>query len=213
MPRATWWNLPADKRQRVVDAAMAEFGERGFSAGSVNVIARSARIAKGSVFQYFEDKMDLFATICEWVSEDAISGIFEGIEQTEEEPYFALIRRMMVNWLRYFRSHPLARGVARAVKSEMDADAGATVRSVANNHYSEVLLPLAKRALDRGEFRPRTNAAQVVSHTVLIFRHLDDAPFFPYIDPVLGLYEMTDREVDRTALDLIGALERAYAKP
>jgi AcrR family transcriptional regulator len=213
VPKATWWNLPSEKQQRVVDAAMAEFGQRGFSAGSLNVIAREARIAKGSIFQYFEDKLDLFATVCEWVSEGAIRAIFDGMEHYEDQPYFAVIRKLVINWIRYFRSNPLACGIARAVKSEMDAEAGATVRSVTNNHYAEVLLPLAKKAIDRGEFRPRTNAAQVVSLTVLLFRHLDAAPFFPHVDPVLGLYEMAPREVDRIALDLVGALERAYAKP
>jgi AcrR family transcriptional regulator len=213
MPKATWWNLPAEKRQRVLDAAMAEFGQRGFSAGSLNVIAREARIAKGSIFQYFEDKMDLYATVCEWLSEVTIGAIFHGIEHDEDQPYFQLVRKLVINWIHYFRLNPLACGLARAVKSEMDAEAGATVRSVANNHYAEVLLPLAKRAIDRGEFRPRTNAAQVVSMTVLLFRHLDAAPFFPHVDPVLGLYEMTSKEVDRIALDLVGALERAYAKP
>jgi hypothetical protein len=99
-----------------------------------------------------------------------------------------------------------------AVKNEMDPEASATVRSVANNHYAEVLLPLAKRAVDRGEFRPLTDAAQVVAMTVLLFRHLDAAPFYPHIDPVLGLYESTSKEVDRIALDLVAALERAYVK-
>ena len=43
---------------------MVEFGTRGFSAGSLNVIASQAGIAKGSLFQYFEDKLDFFVTIC-----------------------------------------------------------------------------------------------------------------------------------------------------
>jgi AcrR family transcriptional regulator len=213
VPKATWWNLPADKRRRVVEAAMAEFGERGFSAGSLNVIAREARIAKGSLFQYFEDKLDLFATICEWVSEEAIKAIFLGIDQWEDQPYFALMRKLFVNWIHYFRREPVARGIAMAVKNEMDIEVRATVRSVTNTHYVDVLMPLAKRAIDRGEFRPRTSAAQVVAMSVLLFRHLDEAPFYPHIDPVLGLYEKTAKEVDRIALDLVAALERAYAKP
>jgi len=213
VPKATWWNLPASKRRRVVEAAMVEFGERGFSAGSLNVIAREAQIAKGSVFQYFEDKLDLFATICEWVSEEAIKAIFEGIDHWDDQPYFALMRKLFVNWIHYFRDYPLPRGIAMAVKNEMDAEVRATVRSVTNTHYVDVLLPLAKRAIDRGEFRPRTSAAQVVAMSVLLFRHLDEAPFYPHIDPVLGLYEKTSKEVDRIALDLVAALERAYAKP
>ena len=53
MPRPTWFNLDEGRRERVLRAAMAEFGSRGYSAGSLNVIAREAGVAKGSLFQYF----------------------------------------------------------------------------------------------------------------------------------------------------------------
>ena len=61
MPTPTWNRLPAARRDAIVAAAEAEFAENGFSRGSLNVIAREAGVAKGSLFQYFTDKLDLFA--------------------------------------------------------------------------------------------------------------------------------------------------------
>src|SRR6195952_4627999 len=65
MPKSTWDNLDETRRERVLEAAMAEFGRHGYSGGSLNIIAREAGVAKGSLFQYFDDKLDFFAHVAE----------------------------------------------------------------------------------------------------------------------------------------------------
>lgn len=52
MPTVTWARVDPARRAAVVEAAEAEFGAHGFSRGSLNVIARRAGVAKGSLFQY-----------------------------------------------------------------------------------------------------------------------------------------------------------------
>ena len=61
MPTVTWARVDPSRRAAVIEAAEAEFGAHGFSQGSLNVIARRAGVAKGSLFQYFADKRDLYA--------------------------------------------------------------------------------------------------------------------------------------------------------
>jgi AcrR family transcriptional regulator len=60
VPKPTFLNLPEAKRQRVLDAAMDEFGSVPFEAASLNRIVKAAGIAKGSFYQYFEDLFDLY---------------------------------------------------------------------------------------------------------------------------------------------------------
>lgn len=50
MPTVTWARVDPARRAAVVEAAEAEFGAHGFSRGSLNVIARRAGVAKGSLF-------------------------------------------------------------------------------------------------------------------------------------------------------------------
>ena len=50
MPTVTWARLDPTRRAAVIEAAEAEFGTHGFSRGSLNVIARRAGVAKGSLF-------------------------------------------------------------------------------------------------------------------------------------------------------------------
>lgn len=57
----TFYNLPAEKRKRIVESALDEFSSFHYDKTSVNRIIRNAGIAKGSFYQYFENKDDLYA--------------------------------------------------------------------------------------------------------------------------------------------------------
>ncbi|MDP4108630.1 MAG: TetR/AcrR family transcriptional regulator [Bacillota bacterium] len=52
--------LKEDKRDRILNAALAEFGDRGYKNASTNNIVEAAGIAKGLLFHYFPTKKDLF---------------------------------------------------------------------------------------------------------------------------------------------------------
>jgi len=60
MPKQTFLNLPAEKRNAIVRAAVDEFAEYGFEGSSINRIVANSGISKGSFYQYFTDKMDVF---------------------------------------------------------------------------------------------------------------------------------------------------------
>jgi len=208
MPTDTWWNLPAEKRERITHAAMVEFGNRGFSAGSLNVVAREAGIAKGSLFQYFGDKLDMFASICDVASAVIREAVLAGVDV--EEPFFDALRRIVRNWLDFFYSHPVERGIAFAAGNEVDPEAGAAVRAVTSTRFAQALSPLAKGAESRGELRAGVDTDHVIAMVVMLLRHLDKAPYYPHIDPVLGLDGKEPADVERIALELVDALERAY---
>lgn len=60
MPTATFFRLPEEKRTRLIESAWEEFTTIPFAEASINRIIRSARIPRGSFYQYFADKTDLF---------------------------------------------------------------------------------------------------------------------------------------------------------
>jgi AcrR family transcriptional regulator len=60
MPKSTFFALPAERRDRLVREAIVEFADKTYSEASLSQIARRARIPKGSFYQYFEDKLDLY---------------------------------------------------------------------------------------------------------------------------------------------------------
>ncbi len=212
MPRPTWFNLPADKRGRVVDAAMREFGAHGFSGGSLNAIAGAAGVAKGSLFQYFDDKLALFAYVCDVCSTRIRDAMLARMEQRDTgQPLFDLLRVLTVDWIDYFRAHPVERGVTFATNFEMDPAVRATVRRVVNRHYRDVLDPLLKSARDRGELRDDVDLDHLLALLILLLPHLALAPHAPELDPVLELHGATPDEAADRAGSLLAALERAFA--
>ena len=72
MPKDTFFNLPGDKRTLICDVAIDEFADHPFDQASVNRIVAKSGIAKGSFYQYFEDKEDLFLYIIQRIAEEKI---------------------------------------------------------------------------------------------------------------------------------------------
>lgn len=70
MPKDTFNNLSEDKKKRIFDAAVKEFSTRRFSDASINQIVKNAGIPKGSFYQYFTDKEDVYLYMMEEMSRD-----------------------------------------------------------------------------------------------------------------------------------------------
>lgn len=60
MPKETFYNLPEEKRNRICEAAIREFANFDFDLASINRIVTESGISKGSFYQYFEDKLDVY---------------------------------------------------------------------------------------------------------------------------------------------------------
>lgn len=60
MPTRTFFDLPEARRALLVREAIAEFSAHSYAEASLSQIALRTRIPKGSFYQYFEDKLDLY---------------------------------------------------------------------------------------------------------------------------------------------------------
>lgn len=60
MPTGTFFNLPEEKRDRLIQGAMKEFVAVPLYKASVSNIIINAQISRGSFYQYFEDINDLY---------------------------------------------------------------------------------------------------------------------------------------------------------
>lgn len=66
MPKETFFNLNEEKQEKVVRSAVSEFIKHGFEKANVGEIAKKAGVAKGSIYQYFENKKELFIYAVQW---------------------------------------------------------------------------------------------------------------------------------------------------
>lgn len=116
MPTQTFLNLPPEKRDRIVELALEEFSARPYAQASLSRIVARAGIAKGSIYQYFADKLDLYR----WLVIEEVGrhkrAFFAGELPAETGSLRARLRAMSVSGLRFALAHPrLARVAAHAV--------------------------------------------------------------------------------------------------
>lgn len=65
MPKQTFYNLPEDKRDHLIQVVKQEFSRVPLNEASIANIVKNAEIPRGSFYQYFEDKEDAFYYVLE----------------------------------------------------------------------------------------------------------------------------------------------------
>ena len=189
MPKPTWVNLDERRRERVLHAAMAEFGAHGYSAGSLNVIAREAGVAKGSLFQYFDDKFDFFAHVAEQTSVEIYTSMAPYLTPAPPGvPFLDHLGDLVDVWMHYMATHPLERGVTAATTMELDPDVRQAVREPVHRLYAQGLRPLLASAIESGDLAADADIDALVSMLVLLLPQLALAQCEPGLDAGLSLY-------------------------
>jgi AcrR family transcriptional regulator len=79
MPKDTFFNLDEIKRQRIVDAAIEEFSRLHYDKVTINGIVNNAGIPKGSFYQYFENKDDLYIYLFTSIASDKMN-LFDSLK-------------------------------------------------------------------------------------------------------------------------------------
>lgn len=134
MPKPTFLNLPDEKRNRIVELALDEFSTHPYRQASLSRIVARAGIAKGSMYQYFENKLDLYQWLVteeverrrvEWLASNGIELAGESGESDDSEDagLFATLERMVMTAVGFTLAHPrLARLAASAMEPTADEE-------------------------------------------------------------------------------------------
>jgi len=87
MPTTTFFRLRDEKQETILRAAIHEFVKNGFTRAKTSDIAQGAGISKGSVFQYFENKQELFVYCAKWALEVFMKKLDEQINIGDMDIY------------------------------------------------------------------------------------------------------------------------------
>jgi AcrR family transcriptional regulator len=106
MPKETFYNLSEEKRNRFVQIALEEFAYHDFQAASITQIVKKLGIAKGSVYQYFDDKLDLWLYLKKYSEEIKISYI-TSLKREDYPNFWEYYRAMYLHGINFDLEHPL----------------------------------------------------------------------------------------------------------
>ncbi|MGK0500336.1 MAG: AcrR family transcriptional regulator [Oceanicoccus sp.] len=81
MPSQRFFNLPDAKRKAFIDAALQEFGSYSYDSASISRLVKNLKIAKGSVYQYFENKKEIYFYLIDVIRDKRLQLLHDTIEQ------------------------------------------------------------------------------------------------------------------------------------
>lgn len=145
MPKPTFHRLPAERRDRLVEEAIVEFSDRAYAEASLSQIARRARIPKGSMYQYFEDKLDLYR----WLLTDEVprrKRVFLG-EAPAAGDFWARLENQVERGMAFLVAHPrLARLSAAAADPTALPEVRGLHQAICDAGFAELRALLAEGA-------------------------------------------------------------------
>lgn len=153
MPKDTFFNLPEEKREKILDAAMLEFEHNSYENASINQIVAKSGISKGSFYQYFEDKKDLYKYILSMIVSKKLEYITPVMQNPFEHNFFTVIRDMNLSGLRFAKENPRYTAIGNWVLKDIKKPFYKEFINENQGQAHDVYAMLLNNAIKRGEVR------------------------------------------------------------
>jgi AcrR family transcriptional regulator len=88
-------NLDKEKQDRIINAAIREFAQKGYSSASTNEIVKEAGISKGLLFHYFQNKKQLYLFLFDYCYQLLADEFYKKINFSEVD-FFKRIRHAVL---------------------------------------------------------------------------------------------------------------------
>jgi TetR/AcrR family transcriptional regulator len=100
-----FFNLEKDKQDRIMNAAIKEFAQKGYDHASTNEIVKEAGISKGLLFHYFGNKKQMFFFLFDYGIEIITEEFYKKIDLTEPD-FFARVRQSVLIKMELLNIYP-----------------------------------------------------------------------------------------------------------
>lgn len=115
MPRRRFHELPAERRDQLLESAAKEFAKHGYDGASLNHILAAAGVSKGAAYYYFDDKADLFATVARHAVEHVIDHVSIDFAKLDAASFWPKIRELYATLEVHTREQPWLLGITKAM--------------------------------------------------------------------------------------------------
>ena len=170
MPKETFFKIAPDKRERILHEAARLFAQRGFNQTDVAELASRAGVAKGSIYNYFENKEDLYLYICR-----------DGIDRSRKAVYgdmdpswdiYRQVDHIFTQGMQFVQSHPeyliLYANISSAGMERFSEQMSLEVEKFTADHLKRVL----RRDMEEGLVRNDVDvnlAAFLINSLYIVF--------------------------------------------
>lgn len=168
MPKDTFFNLPVEKRETITGVAIDEFAHYSYGHASINRIVNNSGIAKGSFYQYFEDKQDLFFYILQKMTEEKVAYLSPILQNSTELDFFQLVRALYAGGLRFAMRYPQYAAIGSHLLREKSSKIYREMISTNFTSGMDFYRSLLENAIEQGQVRRDVDVQMLAYFITLI---------------------------------------------
>lgn len=196
LPNKTFQNLPKDKQDRITEAAVLEFGEKGYSGASINMLVERLGIAKGSIFQYFGDKNGLFLFIFNKTTESVKNRLRTIRDDTEDVEFFSRLEKTLREGINFLQDHPLIYRLYLGVLFDSKIPFRDSILFSLRQYSYGYLRTLLSEAKAKGELRNNLDIDKTCFILDAVMDRFIQTHTVRHLDSDLGIYNADGKTID-----------------
>jgi AcrR family transcriptional regulator len=161
-------DVSEERRNQILEAAMAVFARQGFEQARMDDIAQEARLSKGALYLYYKSKDAIISAILQLLFSQAMKKLQSTLESGEQHT----VREQLLSLNQYYIAEMKWMAKLLPLSFEFYAVAARQkdVRQFLKRYfkdYREVLAVLVQRGIDHGEFQPAHAESVAIAITAL----------------------------------------------
>ncbi|MGH4140553.1 TetR/AcrR family transcriptional regulator [Clostridium sp.] len=154
-------NLKPEKQERILQAVIKEFADKGFDKASTNDIVKEAGISKGILFHYFQNKKTLFLFVFDYCVKICMDEFNEKVDEKEND-IFGKLRQISSFKLELLYKYPsIFKFLETAIGegcSEVKSEIEEKKKVLSDSNYSKVF-----NNIDKTKFRDGVDVSRVIN--------------------------------------------------
>ncbi len=203
--------LKEPKREKILEGAVEEFSRYGFRQASLNRLAQSLGISKGSLFQYFGNKEGLFLFIFDHAVALVRKRLGQVKQETAEKDFYEKIRQSLAAGLDFIRRHPRVYRIYLKMLFQEDFPLRNELLQRVRFFSAEYLRPMVLKGMAQGDVRSDVDPDFVVFFLDAVMDRFLQAHCVSFLDGGTGLYEGSPEVTARLMDAFIKVLQNGLA--
>ena len=140
-------------RDRIMQAAVAHFAEKGFDGASIQSIVEDANVAHGTIFWHFGNKEKLYNEVARWAGNQFFEAMYKEVSRPGPPPTISYVAERQYE---YFKVNPQISALAMSILFEASGPHPelAPALRLFNRRVTELWRHWAFRCAEAGLLRP-----------------------------------------------------------
>ena len=160
-----------ERENQIIEAAAQVFAKKGFSGTVMAEIAICAGIGKGTIYEYFQSKEELFFAVFEWYMKEsgvAATVSISALSGSASSRLMALSESLMTSWLEMMDVYSLVMEfwAASASSSSQMRERFKEAFRRAYQEFRGIVASLIRDGIERGEFQSDVNPESIAAALV-----------------------------------------------